>query len=392
MFSRIASDFTAGPNRLSQAVARRRAAGLPVVDLIDGNPTRHGLRYPVTALQEILREVAVPAAVYQPDSRGQLAARGAICDYYRTQGVQFDAGHVILTPGTSQSYWYLFQLLADPGQEILVPQPSYPLFDYIAALCHVTLRPYPLDPAQAWGIDLDRLAAAITPRTRAIVLISPHNPTGQVATLAEVSGLAELAAAHALPIFADEVFSEFVFDGVPLARPAQTDAPLVFTLNGFSKLLALPGLKVGWIAVSGGQDALVKNAVLSLETMADTFLAASEVSQVAVPALLAQREPFLTTYRHAVARRAALTQRLLAGSIRFSFNPPRGGFYLTLDVSQLTTNDEHLALDLLLETGILLHPGWFYDTPTPHLVLSFLAEEDVLARELPRLRAFLESY
>jgi hypothetical protein len=391
MFSRIASDFTAGPNRLSQAVARRREAGLPVVDLIDGNPTRHGLRYPVAVVQQILREVGAGAALYAPDPRGQLAARGAICDYYQTQGVDFSAEHLILTPGTSQAYWYLFQLLADPGQEILVPQPSYPLFDYIAALCHVTLRPYPLDPAQAWAIDLDRLAAAITPGTRAIVLISPHNPTGQVATPAEVAGLADLAAAHALPIIADEVFSEFVFDGLPPARPAQTNARLVFTLNGFSKLLALPGHKLGWIAVSG-QEALVEKAVLALETMADTFLAASEVSQLAAPALLAQREPFLTTYRTAVARRAASTQQLLTGSALVSFNPPRGGFYLAIDVSRLTRNDENLALDLLLETGILVHPGWFYDIPTPHLILSFLAEEDVLARELPRLRAFLESY
>lgn len=390
MFSRVSSEFTGGPNRLSAAVVRRRAAGLPVIDLIDGNPTRHGLQYPAAVVQQILREVGAEAALYAPDPRGQRAARVAICDYYQTQGVDFSAEHLILTPGTSQSYWYLFQLLADPGQEILVPQPSYPLFDYIATLCHVTLRPYPLDPAQAWGIDLEQLAAAITPRTRAIVLISPHNPTGQVATPAEVNGLAGLAAAHALPIIADEVFSEFVFDDMPLARPAQSDAPLVFTLNGFSKLLALPGHKVGWIAVSG-QETLVESALLALETISDTFLAASEISQLAVPALLAQREPFLTTYRTTVARRAHCAQRLLTGRARFSFNPPRGGFYLALDVSQLTTHDEHLALDLLLETGIYLHPGGFYDTPTPHLILSFLAEEDVLTRELPRLRAFLES-
>lgn len=391
MFSRVSSDFAGGPNRLSQAVARRRAAGLPIVDLIDGNPTRHGLQYPVNVVQQVLHDVASAATVYQPDPKGQLAARVAICDYYQPHGLHFDAGHVILTPGTSQSYWYLFQLLANPGQEILVPQPSYPLFHYIAALCHVTLRPYPLDPTQAWGIDLERLAAAITPATRAIVLISPHNPTGQVATPAEVTALAQLAAVHALPIIADEVFSEFIFDATPLARPAQTDAPLVFTLNGFSKLLALPGLKLGWIAVSG-QDTLVKKAVSALETMADTFLATSEPSQLAAPALLAQREPFLTTYRTAVARRAALAQQLLAGSPRASFVPARGGFYLALDVSRVTTNDENLALDLLLETGILLHPGWFYDTPAPHLVLSFLPQEDALTRNLPRLRAFLESY
>ncbi len=391
MFSRVSSDFVVGPNRLSQAVARRRAAGLPVVDLINGNPTLHGLQYPVDVLQQVVHVAAAQSTVYRPDPKGQLAARMAVCDYYELHGVRFDADHLILTPGTSQSYWYLFKLLADPGQEILVPQPSYPLFDYIATLCQVTLRPYPLDPARAWGIDLDRLAAAITPATRAIVLISPHNPTGQVATAHEVAALAQLAATHALPIIADEVFGEFLFDHAPLARPAQTEAPLVFTLNGFSKLLALPGLKFGWIAVSG-QAGLVEKAVLALETIADTFLATPELSQLAAAALLAQREPFLTTYRRTVARRAAFAGQTLAGSSRVSFVPPGGGFYLALDVSRLTSNDEHLALDLLLETGILAHPGWFYDTPAPHLVLSFLAQEEVLARELPRLRAFLEAY
>lgn len=391
MFSRISSDFTRGPNRLSAALVRRRAAGLPIIDLIDGNPTRHGLQYPPAVVQQVMTTVAALAAIYEPDPQGQRAARVAICDYYRTHGVDVAAEHLVLTPGTSQSYWYLFQLLANPGQEILVPQPSYPLFDYIATLCHVTLRPYTLDPAHGWGIDLARLAAAITPATRAIVLISPHNPTGQVATVDEVAGLARLAATHALPIIADEVFSEFLFRDATLVRPAQSDAPLVFTLNGFSKLLALPGFKLGWIAVSG-QAALVGKALLALETIADTFLATSELSQLAAPALLAQREPFLTTYRAAVAYRAAQAQQLLAGSARFSFVPPRGGFYLSIDVSRVTRNDENLALDLLLETGILLHPGWFYDTPTPHLVLSCLAEEEILARTLPRLRAFLESY
>jgi len=392
LFSGLVAQFSGAANALTQAQARVRASNRPLIDLINGNPTQHGLQFPAVILESALQQAQAAAAVYHPHPKGQAVARAAISAYYAAQGARLDPEHVLLTPGTSQSYWYLFQLLADPGQEILTPQPSYPLFDYIAALCRVTLTPYPLARrSTGWAVDTAALAAAITPNTRAMVLISPHNPTGHVASAAEVEALAALAQAHHLPIIADEVFCEFIFGGGQHHRPADHAAPLVFTLNGFSKMLALPGVKLGWIAVSG-EPALVATAVAALETIADTFLATHESVQWAAPALLAQGQAFLSSYRQQIAARAALAHELLAGADRFRVAPAAGGFYVTLDVSQLTRNDEILALDLLLETGILTHPGWYYDMPMPSLVLSFLSEPDTLAAHLPRLRAYLEAY
>ncbi|WP_423226786.1 pyridoxal phosphate-dependent aminotransferase [Candidatus Amarolinea aalborgensis] len=416
LFSGLVAQFSGAANALTQAQARVRASNRPLIDLINGNPTQHGLQFPAVILQTALQQAQAAAALYHPHPKGQAVARAAISAYYAAQGARFDPEQILLTPGTSQSYWYLFQLLADPGQEILTPQPSYPLFDYIAALCRVTLTPYPLArTSTGWAVDTAALAAAVTPRTRAIVLISPHNPTGHVASAAEVEALVALAQAHRLPIIADEVFCEFIFGAGQHHRPARLSdsaetsassveplieaspksanhaAPLVFTLNGFSKMLALPGVKLGWIAVSG-EPALVATAVAALETIADTFLATHEMIQWAAPALLAQGQAFLASYRQQIAARAALAHELLAGANRFRVTPAAGGFYLTLDVSELTRNDEHLALDLLLETGILTHPGWYYDMPMPSLVLSFLSEPDRLAAHLPRLRAYLEAY
>ncbi len=414
LFSGLVAQFSGAANALTQAQARVRASNRPLIDLINGNPTQHGLQFPAPILQTAWQEAQAAAAVYRPHPKGQASARAAISAYYATQNLPLDPEQIVLTPGTSQSYWYLFQLLADPGQEILTPQPSYPLFDYIAALCRVTLKPYPLTLTPGgWALDAAALAAAITPLTRAIVLISPHNPTGHVASEAEVESLVAVAHTHRLPIIADEVFCEFIFGAGQHHRPAELrldrltarglnlskaspkssnyTAPLVFTLNGFSKMLALPGAKLGWIAVSGEPD-LVATAVAALETIADTLLATQETIQWAAPALLAQGQAFLASYRQQVAARAALAHELLAGADRFRVTPAAGGFYLTLDASQLTRNDENLALDLLLETGILTHPGWYYDMPTPSLVLSFLSEPDILAAHLPRLRAYLEAY
>lgn len=390
-FAEIVKDFSGTANPLAQAQARLRATGGPLFDLISGNPTQHGLQFPSEILQAALHVAQTAADPYRPDPKGQMVARQAISDYYADRGLNLTPDRIVLTPGTSQSYWYLFQLLADPGQEILAPQPSYPLFDYIAALCRVTLRPYPLlRTGSGWALDLAALAAAVTSRTRAIILISPHNPTGHVATPDEVEALTTLATARRLPIIADEVFCEFIFGDVLHCRPAaQAVAPLIFTLNGFSKMLALPGAKLGWIGVSG-QPALCDRALAALETIADTFLATHEQIQWAAPALLTQGRAFLADYRRQIAARAALAHTMLAGSTSFDLTPAAGGFYLTLAVERLTDDDEALAIALLDHIGILTHPGWLYDMAEPMLVLSFLSEPATLGAQLPRLRAFLE--
>src|SRR5262249_662788 len=248
-FSDFAENLGGPTNPLYQLHERLKAEGTKVTDLVRGNVNEHGIVYPPDILTEILNKAAEAARIYRPDSLGQQPGREDIARYYGNAKISPD--HIVLTPGTSVSYWYCFKLLTENGDEILCPKPSYPLFDYIARLAGVYMRQYRLDERRGWAIDLDDLESHITTGPRAIIPISPHNPPGMVAGDEELRGLAEIASRHALPIISDEVFSEFLFDMDACPRVAATDAPLVFTLNGFSKMFALPGMKIGWMAISG---------------------------------------------------------------------------------------------------------------------------------------------
>jgi hypothetical protein len=356
-----------------------RASGRPIVDLVNANVNDHGIVFPPELLSEIVRKAGEQAGTYAPDSRGQRVAREAIAAYE-----DVDAGHVLLTPGTSLSYWYAFKLFCEPGDTILCPAPSYPLFDYIARLAGVTIRHYRLEESGGWHIDFDSMEAQITERTRAIVLISPHNPTGMAAGDDEVRSLAGLAARHRLPIIADEVFREFTFDGATHPRASGSDAPLVVTLNGFSKMFALPGFKIGWMAL-GGEPDLVEKSIRTLELVSDTFLPVHETAQFAVPAIFDRGRAFLDDYRQTIhARRdAAVAALQWKGE-----GTPRGGFHLVAAYTG-ERDEEDFALEVLEAEGLLVHPGYFYDIEGRHVVLSFVAPEPTLTDALGRLRRML---
>jgi len=370
-FSSAAMGMMSAKNPLYVLHDDLKQEGREVLDLVRGNVNEHGIVFPPALLDDILREAAESARIYRPDSFGQRPAREAIASYY---GGRIAPEQILITPGTSVSYWYCFKLLAEPGDEILTPQPSYPLFDYIAQLCGVRLTTYRLRESHGWAIDLDYLEHQITTNTRAIVLISPHNPTGMVADAAALEGLAEIASRHQLPIISDEVFSEFLFGGLSeLTRPAWTAAPLVFTLNGFSKMFALPGLKVGWAAVSG-QPELVSEALRALELISDTFLPVNEIAQFAAPRIMREGQTFLTSYKHWVHECRTGAVESLRGC---SFVEPRGGFYITLPISG---EEDEAASRLLRESHILVHPGFFYDIPPDHLVMTFIHDPRAVRR------------
>jgi alanine-synthesizing transaminase len=370
LFSEFAENLGGPKNPLYTLHERLKAEGSPITDLVRGNVNEHGIVYPPEILQEILTKAVEASRIYRPDSLGQPPARTAVSQYY--SGLNVPPEQILITPGTSVSYWYCFKLLAEPGDEILCPQPSYPLFDYIARLAGVNMAHYRLLESRQWAIDLDYLENQITNRTRAIVLISPHNPTGMVADNAQLRGLAEIARRHSLPIISDEVFSEFIFDTDTFPRVAGADAPLVFTLNGFSKLFALPGIKIGWMAVSGDED-LVKRSMASLELISDTFLPVNEIAQFAVPEIFRQGRDFLTRYKAWVSK---CREAALDGLKGISFTPPRGSFYFTIPIS----HDEEAASAALLEKHrILVHPGYFYDIPPDHLVMTFIDDPESLS-------------
>lgn len=389
MFSEIADQLPGETNPLYRERDALLTRGKKVIDLISGNVHHHGILYPQSILNQALASAAEQARIYKPDPLGQPIAREAISRYYREEGLSIPAEQIVLTPGTSLSYWYAFKLFAEPGDEILSPRPTYPLFDAIAALAGVRMIDYRLREADRWAIDLDHLESQITPRTRAIILISPHNPTGAVTSEAEVTHLARIAARHRLPLISDEVFGPFLFRQNRLPRPAAANAPLVLTLNGFSKMLALPGMKIGWIALSG-EDPLVRKALSSLETICDTFLPVNETAQFAVPPLFEGAKGFLSGYRSTIRERAQLAADLLSRSDRLSFIPPEGGFYVTVRIDDPKADEEEIALHLLRQHSLLLHPGFFYDLEPPHLVLSFVSEPSLLQESLEKIVSSLK--
>jgi len=387
MFSRRARHFEGSINTLYRARDEMRERGETFNDLISGNVHLGGIGYPQPILESALRVGGQQANIYQPDPKGQCVAREAISREYAEAGIAIPEEQIVLTPGSSVAYSYAFSIFADVGDEVLAPIPTYPLFEGIAILLGVRMVPYPLDTTRGWAIDLDRLKTSITPRTRAISLISPHNPTGAIADIDTMAGLAQIATQHQLPIIADEVFGSFLFDRESLPRPAATDAPLVLTLNGLSKRLALPGLKIGWIAVSG-DAAKVRRTLSALEAISDTFLPVNEAAQFSLPILLREGREFEMEHQRAIRERRDMAVEILSQNRRISFVPPQGGFYLTFRVDAPAVDEEKVALDLLKREQILLHPGFFYDLPPSHFVVSFTSEPTRLQDGFTRLSRY----
>jgi alanine-synthesizing transaminase len=388
MLSKIASQLHGETNSLYSLRDELKTQGHAIQDLISGNINEQGYIFPQELLEEILVQGLHRCKIYRPDSFGRESAREAVAEYYRNCGFRLDPGEILITPGTSLSYWYCFKLLADIGDEVLCPCPSYPLFDYIAALSGVTLTPYPLTEARNWAIDIDQVEACVSAKTRALILISPHNPTGHVASSQEISELADLANRHDLAIISDEVFSEFLLQPGSLPRAMESSAPLVFTLNGFSKMFALPGIKFGWMAVSGKQGR-VQKAMRALELISDTFLPVNEAVQAAAPEIFQRGQPIKSEFADRIRDCWKLAENHLAQSLDCTYIKPDGGFYVTL---RLKDRDETQAAEAILkENHILVHPGYFYDMEANHLILSFVQKPETIQDSFPKLLGSIES-
>lgn len=377
-------------NALAVALERARAAGRALVDLTESNPTRAG----IADLAPLLAELGHPrAALYEPAPLGHPSARRAVAGYYRDRGVSVGAERVVLSASTSEAYSWLFGLLADPDDSILVPRPSYPLLGWIAAQQQVRLRPYRLARESDFRIDFGDLRRAIDPSTRAIVLVHPNNPTGSFARQAEATELAAIAREHDLALIVDEVFGDYRLDPTPpdilptFAAPLSTAAPLSFVLSGLSKGLLLPQAKLGWTVV-GGSDALVAEALARLELIADTYLSVSTPVQLALPSLLERRAALLAAANaRLLANLVALDSALaaLGPSAAVRRLPAHGGWYATLEVARV--RDEEAWVELLLrEEGIVVHPGYFFDFDRDgFLVISLLPRTEVFGEAIPRL-------
>jgi aspartate/methionine/tyrosine aminotransferase len=373
-------------NAITRALDAARARGTELFDLTVSNPTRAGIPYDGAA---IVRALADPRAlVYAPEPFGLPSAREAVASDYAAQGLSAPAERIVLTASTSEAYAFLFKLLCDPGDQVLVPQPSYPLFEHLATFESVELVPYALAYDGEWHVDIDSVRRAIGPRTRALLCVSPNNPTGSYVKRSELDALAALG----LPIVCDEVFARYPLTDDPrrVWSVLEGAGALAFALSGLSKLAALPQMKVAWIAATG-ERARVDEALGRLELIADSFLSVSTPVQHALPALLASR----SAAEQAIATRtranlAELRARMPAHSAATLLRA-EGGWYATLRLPR-TQSEEQWTLDLLAKDGVYVHPGHFFDfADEAHVIVSLLTPEATFAEGVERLLARVDA-
>jgi len=371
-------------NALTDALEEVKSSGARVLDLTVSNPTKVGLHFDDA---RILESLASPKAMtYDPQPKGLPSARVAVADYYRAQhGIDgLDPARLILTTSTSEGYAFVFRLLCNPGDELLVPKPSYPLFEFLADLEDVKLVPYPLIYDHGWQMDFPSLEKVLTRQTRGVVVVHPNNPTGSYVHAEEQKSLRVFCAERELAIIADEVFLDYALQGAPQRSFVANQDVLSFTLSGISKISALPQMKLAWI-VSGGPATQRDAAQARLEVIADTYLSMNAPIQWATPALLEQRQSVQRELLNRVlGNLTQLDQQLAAQKMCQRLNV-EGGWCAVLRVP-VTRTDEELAVDLVRRKSVLVHPGHFYDFPSDgYLVLSLIVAESEFGEGIRRL-------
>ncbi|MGE5110610.1 MAG: pyridoxal phosphate-dependent aminotransferase [Acidobacteriaceae bacterium] len=383
-------------NAYTEALDRFRASGRELLDLTASNPTEVGLHYESERLLQAL--VSPRALEYEPVAKGLLPAREAVAGYYSQKGIEISVEKVFLTVSTSEAYTYAFRLLCDPGDEVLVPQPSYPLFEFLADLQDVKLVPYELIYDHGWQIDFHSLECAISSRTRAVLVVHPNNPTGSYVKREERALLERLCSERELAVIADEVFLDYGISSEETPPPssqqqsrrvgrgsfAGSTGALTFTLSGLSKISGLPQMKAAWIVLSG-PDRLAQEAAARLEVIADTYLSPNAPIQWALPGMLASREGIQRQLQARVKANLAVLDEQLRQQKMCHRLEVEGGWYVVLRVP-VTKTDEELAIELLEQQSVLVQPGHFYDFASDgYLVVSLIAREEVFAAGVKKL-------
>lgn len=366
-------------NKYTEELERARAAGAKLLDLTTSNPTACGFHFRDNKILEAFQNR--DALTYHPEPRGLLSARRAVCAYYSEHARrinlnrQISPEQIFLTTGTSEAYSFLFRLLCDPGDQVLVPRPSYPLFDFLADIQDVKLAAYPLQYDHGWHIDFAALESLITENTRAVMVVHPNNPTGSFASRGEMSKLAHLCAEHGLALIADEVFLDYGISGATPASFAFNSDSLTFVLSGLSKISCLPQMKVGWIVINGPSD-LLTQAEERIEVIADTYLSMNTPLQFALPALLEERRHIQPQLFDRIERNLRGLDEEIEKQNLVSRLEIQGGWYAVLRVPA-TRSDEEWAIELIRQHEVVVHPGHFYDFPREgYLIVSLITPED----------------
>ncbi|HYG99363.1 MAG TPA: pyridoxal phosphate-dependent aminotransferase [Terriglobales bacterium] len=385
------------PNRFSQALDAHFASGKRLLDLTASNPPEAGLRYDSEAILSAFNNPGV--LEYHPAPKGLLSARCAVAEYYAevssrvadTAGVASCAGpvsldQIVLTTSTSEAYTYAFRLLCDPGDEVLIPTPSYPLFEYLAGLQDVRLVPYDLFYDHGWQIDFYSLTQAITPHTRAVILVNPNNPTGSYVSTTEAMQLNAICRERDMALIVDEVFLDYTLNEPKPSFAFNTEA-LTFTLSGVSKISGLPQMKLAWAVVSGPEE-IAAGALSRIEVIADTYLSMSAPIQYAAPVLLQQRQSVQGQLSSRVRTNLEELDRQTKGTM-VSRLAVEGGWYAILRIPRLRS-DEEFVVALLEREGVLVQPGYFYDFRSEgFIVVSLITPEQIFSEGLGKLLRFL---
>jgi alanine-synthesizing transaminase len=369
MFSKR-TNWKLNPNKYTRALEEMRATGAPIADLTVSNPTQCGFQYDA---ENILRAFQNPNGLsYEPEAKGLLGARGEVARYYKEDhGITIDRESLLLTTSTSEAYSYLFRLLCDPHDEILVPKPSYPLFDFLGELQDVSLVPYSLEYAHGWFVDFPSLVRAVTPRTRAVLLVHPNNPTGSFVHREERQRLNELCRERGLSLVVDEVFLDYRVTDESWESFATNKDALTFTLSGLSKVAALPQMKVAWL-ITSGPEAAKKMALERLEIIADTYLSLNAPTQWAFGALLELRRAMRPQLLERIRQNWEFLRSSVGKEGGCELLDTEGGWYGVIRLKS-DRSDEELAIEILRSAHTLVHPGHFYDFRTDgYLVVSLI--------------------
>lgn len=371
-------------NRLSEALAKLRKTNKSLLDLSISNPTECGFRYDRRA---ILKALSQPSALhYEPNPRGLLSARRTIAKYHSAFGRNVPTEDVFVTTGTSEAYGVVLRLICNSRDEILVPEPSYPLLNFLADIQDVKLARYPLIYDHGWQIDFHGLEQAITPRSRAVVVVNPNNPTGHFVNATDIKSLNEICSARNLAIIADEVFLDFRLAAKRPPTFAANAEALTFTMSGLSKLCGLPQMKASWF-VTSGPAALKSEALARMEVIADTYLSMNAPVQLAIPAFLKQRRGFQKQVMKRLRTNLRELDRQLTRQKTCARLEVEGGWNAVLRVPAIHS-DEDVAIGLLVDRHVYLHPGHFYDFPGDgFLVVSLITPERTFAEGIKRVLA-----
>lgn len=363
------TNWDLSPNPLTRLLKEKQRAKIHILNLTQSNPTKCGFEYPEVCISKALTQPSIFS--YNPHPKGLLEARKAIADYYQRQDVHTDPEQIFLTASTSEAYSFIFRLIANPGDSVLVPRPSYPLFDFLADINDIELKPYALTYDHDWYLDRDSILKAITPQTKAILIVNPNNPTGSYIHGNEAGELIRNAKKYNLAIISDEVFFDYNFHPTPAQSFARTSEVLTFTLNGLSKLAALPQMKVAWVIVNGPSSILSK-AIERLEVITDNFLSVGTPIQLALPKIL----KIYPNLQNQIKRRLELNRQFLKEEIvrhpTCEYLHAQGGWYAILKVPKVYSDDDW-SLSILEKENVLVHPGHFYHFDQDgYLVMSLI--------------------